>query len=611
MRSALALLSMFCCLQLSAKSTYEKLADVNRCWTEQKDISYAALPSYTERSEKEWIRLHLSLVEQTLRNRDVSNLSAIQKQKRLQCLNYLNAYWHAGNFPQNEDYTYRTPIFIDKHDNFCAVGYLVKASGHEAISRKISAQTNTAYVREMHYPELLAWAKEYGFTADELAWIQPGYPGYKTWYAAAVGKGVDGSVNKLCVDGTGQKLYAGGKFKQADSTITANNIAYVTEASGLYTWHNMGTGVNGTVNAIAEYNNNIFVAGSFDTAGGMPVSNVAYWDGNAWHKAGCTYGYIKDLIVFKGELYACGDFDICAALTEINFAKWNGTNWEQKTMLPGVVNTMAVKDTMLLLGGNFAYNNDTVNILAWNENTWFKKFSNKIYSEVSDIEVYKDTVYALGRKKVNADSSILNKLTGNTWTPVNTWGNFTFFPFSYNVLYADADTIMLGGDFEVSTFNYFQLNCSDISSFINGQYYGNFRWTNVDSAVNTMVSFKNRLIIGGNFKKGDPDDLTWFDVPLNGIAYKQNNGKNGIQTYRTNTYKIKLYPNPAKSAITIENNSGNGTLILKDIKGSAVLQEKINSSKQTIQLPALASGIYTVQVQNAEGQQVIQKLVIQ
>src|ERR1043165_9684973 len=132
--SLLSFLICCICLQSFGNPVLNKLCVINRCWAEQKNIQNISFPGNFSGNSKEWIQLHLSLVEQVLRSRSMSSLDPVQKQNRLACLDHLHAYWQAGRFPQNEDYTYRTPIFIDKHDNFCAVGYLVKASGHEDVS---------------------------------------------------------------------------------------------------------------------------------------------------------------------------------------------------------------------------------------------------------------------------------------------------------------------------------------------------------------------------------------------------------------------------------------------------------------------------------------------
>ncbi|RYZ47667.1 MAG: hypothetical protein EOP49_20705, partial [Sphingobacteriales bacterium] len=320
------MLLLWSTVTVTANPTFDKLADVNRCWLDQQDINLNSLPAYRDRSETSWIQLHLSLVEQKLRARNTANLNPVQVKNRMNALGHLHEYWMAGNFPKNEDYSYRTPIFIDKYNTFCAVGYLVKTSGHEAVSRMIAAKTNLAYVKDMNYPELDRWAADNGFSKDELAWIQPGYPPGDN--PDQVGDGVDGVVNRLYADDAGGKLYVGGSFSQA-GTLQASNIAYVTESNNVYTWHAMGDGINGTVNAIVALNGKVYVAGNFTEAGDQAATNVAYWDGSSWHSMGCTYGTIYDLIVYKNELYISGSFDVCAAMSDVHVARWNGSNWQQ------------------------------------------------------------------------------------------------------------------------------------------------------------------------------------------------------------------------------------------------------------------------------------------
>ncbi|MEZ7892765.1 MAG: chitobiase/beta-hexosaminidase C-terminal domain-containing protein, partial [Candidatus Wallbacteria bacterium] len=51
-------------------------------------------------------------------------------------------------------------------------------------------------------------------------------------------------------------------------------------------WGRLGTeavnGTNGSVYAVAAHNNNIYVGGSFTTAGGISASRIAKWDGSNW-----------------------------------------------------------------------------------------------------------------------------------------------------------------------------------------------------------------------------------------------------------------------------------------------------------------------------------------
>lgn len=520
----LFLSGIFLCLTLVVYSnpSFQRLAEINKQWLLQKDIQTLAYPEYAMRTDREWISIHLALVEKILRSRSTANLSEQQTINRYKALDYLHQYWQSGAFPINDLYTYRTPIFIDRYDNFCAVGYLVKATGFENVSRKISKETNLAYVKDMKYPELLAWAKEYGFSIDELAWIQPAYivPLCET---RAIGKGVDGEVLELFADNTAGKLYVGGRYKTADSSFTANNIAYVTEVSGVYQWHQMGAGVNGDVNAIAVHGSDVFVAGSFDTAGGIVAWNVAKWNGTSWSAAGCLNGTVKDLIVYKGDLYACGQFVLCPSSAGVNFAKWNGSSWLPLSGVTGMVNTMQVIDTTLFLGGNFTHSSGAKNIVKWTQGVGFSAIGSNLNNEVTDIEVLDDTIYATCKWNNNiADSTVFSRLVAGNWVVMRKANNLntTNFIKSYNTMCEHEDVFMIGGDFKQvplgnPPFSTYQLRYATnfLRELIQVQLSNYFL---TDSIINKIVVFNNKMVFGGVFKYGNSSSA--MNVSLNGIG---------------------------------------------------------------------------------------------
>lgn len=583
---------------------------VNRYWQWQQDADTDQLPPIVARTERDWIRVHLSLVENKLRSRSVANLSAAQKQKRNLCLDYLNGYWHSGAFPVNDDYSYRTPIFIDKQDNFCAVGYLIKATGYESLAREISATNNLAYIMDLKFAALNSWASEFGFTREELAWIQPTYPPEE--YAAAVGNGVNGRVNELLVDKTGEKLFVGGEFDKVNGTaITAGHVAYVTEADGEYTWHTLGSGVNGPVYAMAEYDDVLFVAGNFDSAGGEMVNNIAIWTGSEWNHAGCLYGTVYDLIVFKGELYAAGEFDACASLNDVNFARWNGTLWVQIPGLSGHINTMKAMGEDLLLGGNFLYNQKSENVIKWNPDDHFRPFGNSVSNEVRDFEIFNDTVYAACKWTNAQDSgSLLQRLSDDSWEPLFS-STFAYLGSvnntrSFNTLIPDPPNLMIGGAFTYTGLMYMGTNTISLSS----ERLSSGKWFEVDNEVNKMVWFKDELYAGGNFKyslsfSGNPAIL------LNGLAkrMKKTTHIKDRPQYRT----FNIYPNPATSfsALTIENDFEASLLLISDVSGRQVTQiPLINRAKQQVMIPDLRSGLYLAEVLNNMGYKVVKKIIV-
>ncbi len=80
------------------------------------------------------------------------------------------------------------------------------------------------------------------------------------------------SVNALIVDPSGN-LYVGGSFTSAGG-VTVNNIAKWNGTS----WSAIGGGVNGNVNTLhIDSSGNIYAGGDFTQAGGITVNKIAKW----------------------------------------------------------------------------------------------------------------------------------------------------------------------------------------------------------------------------------------------------------------------------------------------------------------------------------------------
>jgi len=116
--------------------------------------------------------------------------------------------------------------------------------------------------------------------------------------------------NAFCQTDT--DLYLGGYFLYTENQNlnyppkdTVNNIAMWNGKK----WSALGKGIHGTVNAIVSYNNLVVAAGSFDSAGGIPVNNIAAWNGSKWFALGNgVNGEVYTLAVFDSNLYAGGSF---------------------------------------------------------------------------------------------------------------------------------------------------------------------------------------------------------------------------------------------------------------------------------------------------------------
>jgi len=598
-----------------AKSNDEKktlLTNINSCWSEHQNIDMSNI-EIENLSENKLIQLHLSLVEQELSNTSTNNLNSSQLQNRKNCLAFLREYIDFQAFPKNNFTNYRTPIFIDDHDNFCAVGYLLKRTGHEYLSRKISSENNLAFVRQMQYPELLEWATANGFTVDELAWIQPSYGPVPSRTTAPVGKGTNGTIHELKKSNDGQKLWVGGEFSSINDSVIANNVALVLELGGQYYWYSLNSGVNGPVYAIQEFNNKIFVGGEFTQAGTCPVSNIAFYDGNNWLDAGCISGVVLDLEVFNGEMYAVGDFDVCGGSNEINFAKWINGSWLPIAGLNGFVNTMTVVDSFLFLGGNFTYNNNPCNIIKWNESIGFKNFSNTINNEVKTIEVFKDTVYVGCKRTSSIDSNLLLKLKSDfNWEPCqgnisnNFYNAIITNNSSFNTLGIQNDTLLVGGSFQYQNLmdNAIIQHCVNVYGPIN-----QLQWFVVNNSIEKMINFKGELIVAGSFTKGY-DFKTGDSVILDHICRKKYSMTNKIENNSAVKNTFIFYPNPLlNNELTIENNINATDLFVSNMNGTLIFSTKLLEPKSNIFLPELTVGNYILTIRNKLGQQLSQKMI--
>jgi hypothetical protein len=142
------------------------------------DISYVQqFGQVPNENSNENLRLqtHLSYVEEVLKQKDLSQLSAQQKANRELILQLLHQYRANGVFPKNYDFKDRRPCFIDQDGNICAVGYLIEQTAGREVAEDINARHQYDYLLDMNEEVIAQWAEKHGLTLEECAMIQPAY----------------------------------------------------------------------------------------------------------------------------------------------------------------------------------------------------------------------------------------------------------------------------------------------------------------------------------------------------------------------------------------------------------------------------------------------------
>jgi hypothetical protein len=222
---------------------------------------------------------------------------------------------------------------------------------------------------------------------------------------SALGSGVVGTVWALAI--SGNYLYAGGTFTSAGGT-PVNEIARWNISSG--GWSSLGSGPAHAITApfiralAVDGSGNLYVGGRFDSAGGVASRNVARWNGTAWSGLGGGIGATADsvdaLAISGSDIYAGGSFSSPSG----NLAQFNGVNWTPLSHgVNGKVDVLALSGSDLYLGGEFTQATDangpkTVNYLAqWHiPSSTFSSLSVGLNGFVYAILVSPGGIYAAG-----------------------------------------------------------------------------------------------------------------------------------------------------------------------------------------------------------------------
>jgi len=178
--------------------------------------------------------------------------------------------------------------------------------------------------------------------------------------SATGANGVTSTVYAIAVSGT--NVYVGGSFSSAGG-YTANRIARWN--GGNNTWTALGGGVNSTVYAIGVSGTDVYVGGQFTLAGGSPANYIARWSGTSWFTLGTTptdgvNSTVRAITVSGADVYVGGDFTLASGSSVNYVARWNGTNWGGLGELPsfvrgvnGPVKAIVVHGPYVDVGGSF------------------------------------------------------------------------------------------------------------------------------------------------------------------------------------------------------------------------------------------------------------------
>lgn len=605
---------------------YTQLRSINRCWGEQKDISALRLDRilHSTYSDQQLIQLHLQLVETTLRNRSTNGLSPAQKIARFNNLNSLHTYWQTNTYPFNNKTVKRNPVFIDDYNTFCAVGYLMKTSGHESLARTIAATQNLFYLRDIRVEGLNEWVKASGLTPDELAWIQPGYVVHKL--ARPLGKGVNGPVYAMAGDSITRKLYVGGSFTLADSTVISNNIVEIHyDEYDIYnnTFKTMGDGLNGPVYALLGDGDEVYAGGKFYQSGTIPVNNIAKWNGLQWNGLGQLNGTVYALCKYNDTLYAGGEFAfLYNCQTFLNIAYWDGTIWKPVcNSINGTVKALTVHENKLIVGGTFTavkLGVDSIltnHLFAFNGQT-ISSLGHGVSANVRALESIDGDLFAGG--DIQMDSTDTSYFGIDRYNAQNGWtiNYIKDILRNYSSIIINVNSMSnhyVGGKLGAGGMGAYR--GSTHTGYFQDNRLNAFATINHEGEVFSILSLGRKVFLGGQFSSviQRMDLFGDFPTPASNLAIwdPQYNAVNNISA-RTN--HISIYPNPSNGGTTIGSNLSISVLRVYDMSGKLIWENRLEKGTTKFEVRRdifPAGGLYHIAIETTNGIVQNQKLLVE
>ncbi len=287
------------------KRTHSVLIQVNSNWEElTQEIDYTFSPN----TEKELVQLHLLNVIAFLERQHSNDWNDKQRVQREKNIQILKSYCRKGNFPKNNRKDYRLPIFIDEKDVHCAVGFLMKESGHGNMAKDIARNQLFAFVKDIQHEQLISWQRTSGLTFFELALIQPTYgPGIPVcsspspieWYE--VNKN-DDNIVRFIKDPHDAWIYG---ISHLDDYGLSQEIKRFSPKTNQ--WASYGPEINGQILDVVHCDGKMYISAFLPEE--FYPHQVLVLKGKVWRKVAHFNGNILSIESFKNELYVLGNFN--------------------------------------------------------------------------------------------------------------------------------------------------------------------------------------------------------------------------------------------------------------------------------------------------------------
>jgi hypothetical protein len=322
---------------------------------------------------------------------------------------------------------------------------------------------------------------------DGVAW-SPLSPGAAT-SVQKLAEGINGEVFVLAED---------------DPSTTFQNPQYAAR------WTEDGLiplGIFGAASMTVMPNGDLIVGGTFTSAAGLPVNNIARWDGSAWSALGPgltrlngTSASVQALLALpNGDLIANGGFGQAGALPVPGMARWDGTNWSAFPnpggQLLGALALLHDGSIVAAIGARNVQGSMVFGVSELSGSTWvplggpFTHPPPNTNASITSLAVLPNGDLVAARSfYVGLNSLNVARWSGSAWVPMGAGVGST------NTLVASLAVLGDGSLIETDGYNGAGARRWD------GSTWSTFVTTPLSYAINTAVpTRRGGLLIGGDF----------------------------------------------------------------------------------------------------------------
>jgi hypothetical protein len=344
------------------------------------------------------------------------------------------------------------------------------------------------------------------------------------------------------------------------------------------------------------FNNGVYAGGDFyQVQDGTIVKYIAKWDGNNWVPLGGGLwpgsSQAMDMEVYNNELYVCGNFNTAGGITSNNIAKWNGTAWNV-----GDGGTIPYLSSLGEVSQLLKYNGELYDlfwagsparsiICKYNGSTWsevYNTFNNFGLATGSSLHLDRiaflnGELHAIGimsNASTGGSSEFIGKWNGTSWVQLPS-GPTDGTPQD---IYSLNNKLYVTGGI-TSTI-------SPIISYV--AEWNGVSWNNMDSGLDAIAwalgSLNGELYVGGNFSQAGSISayhIAKWGEPATGL---NNDINKPVST---------IYPNPANEKFIIKTEFSDYRANIYNSIGQLLLT--VGNSPKIVNTANFPSGIYFVE----------------